>query len=243
MPNLAKYDDALPGGALGLRARQDGADTLSRRARRRPRPSQDDRDRHEQVPVGPVPSRPAHARSRPQRGAEGRALPRVRVRQPRFRPDRRAHQGRQRRTSSGSAPSGSTATCCSTRSRGSTTRRAATITSSRRRGRWPRRPRRRTGAVATHSSRSIRRSRQPGGGPVRDAVPRADGEGRHTLHERRHAGRRLVRGVADARGGGDRHQEPRRQGARAVAPEEPVQTIVGGSASTGRTTTGTTSRR
>src|SRR5262249_14711262 len=42
---------------------------------------------------------------------------------------------------------------------------------------------------------------QPGRREVRRGLPRARGQGRRALHERRHAGGRLVRGVADARGG------------------------------------------
>src|SRR5262249_61578792 len=56
---------------------------------------------------------------------------------------------------------------------------------------------------------------------VRRGLPRARGQGRRALHERRHAGGRLIRGVADARGGGDGDQEPRRQGAGPVAQKEP----------------------
>ena len=60
------------------------------------------------------------------------------------------------------------------------------------------------------------------------ALPRAGHQGQRALPVRRHAGGRLVRGLAGARGGGDGDEEPRRQGAGPVAARQPrADTIIG----------------
>ena len=61
----------------------------------------------------------------------------------------------------------------------------------------------------------------PGGRRVREALPRAGHEGRPALHRRRRAGGRVVHRLAAPGGRGDGDQGPRRQGARAVAQDEP----------------------
>ena len=68
---------------------------------------------------------------------------------------------------------------------------------------------------------------QSGRGRVREALQRARRQGRASLHRGRNAGRGVVLGVAGARCGGHRDEEPRRQGARRLAAEEQVDTIQG----------------
>ena len=96
IPSLAKYDMQFPAWSLGSEPRRHGAEHLVRRARRAAQAAEDGRRRHQQVPVDPV-----HERGRA-RGAEearphGGAVPRMGLRQPRLRPDRQPHQGRQAR--------------------------------------------------------------------------------------------------------------------------------------------------
>ena len=76
--------------------------------------AQDRGDRHQQVPLGPVPVVRGQGRGREAR-PEGRPLPRVRVRHAGLGRDGRPGQGRQARSSCGSARSASTATSSSRR--------------------------------------------------------------------------------------------------------------------------------
>src|SRR4029453_12404542 len=79
MPHLAKYEVASPGGPLRPGAEKDGAGHRLRCRGRDRQPAEDRGDRHEQVPVGPVPVLGRARRGDPAR-AEGPPLSRVRVR-------------------------------------------------------------------------------------------------------------------------------------------------------------------
>ena len=114
IPSLAKYDMQFPAWSLGSDPANTVPNTLFDALAAAPEAAEDDRRRHEQVPVDPL-----HVARRARGGEEARpergAVPRMGLRQPRLRPDRQPRQGRQARLRLGRRASASTATCCSTR--------------------------------------------------------------------------------------------------------------------------------
>ena len=112
------------------------------------------------------------------RGAQGSAVPRMGVRQPRLRPDRRAHQGRQSRLPLGrrDRPRGQPAARRDEEDRLHAA--GSTSTCIRRRGRWRSRRRRRTRSPATIFEEHPPFTNNPGAAEFVKALQRARGEGR-----------------------------------------------------------------
>jgi hypothetical protein len=96
IPSLAKYDMQFPAWSLGPDPQNTVSELAVRHAGAVAQAAQDHRHRHQQVPVDPL-----HVAGRPRGGQEARpegsAVPRMGLRQPRLRPDRRAREGCQAR--------------------------------------------------------------------------------------------------------------------------------------------------
>ena len=95
-PVARQVRQAVPGVVARPRSREHGADHGVQRAGGLAQAAEDDRGGHQQVPVGAL-HVARRARGREEARAQRGAVPRMGLRQPRLRADRRAHQGRQAR--------------------------------------------------------------------------------------------------------------------------------------------------
>ena len=213
---------AVPGGALRARADQDGAGRSSS-TRWPPPPTLPRRSRSSRASSRrPSSSPPARATSRPQRGLKVVLYLEYEFGTRDFGPIAARHQGRQPGPPLGRRASASTATCVLEELKRPRLHAAPPLSPLPGAGAHGHGAGREAGALRTRSSRSIRRSRTTRRRrEIRDALPRAAAKAGvpYTNVDTQAAGSYAAWQMLEA--AVTAHQEPRRQGARPVAPEEP----------------------